>query len=646
MTANKIFPVPENYKNSAHVTKEIYEDLCQQAETDSEKFWDKIGKRVDWIKPYSKIKDVTWSKKNVDTNWYYDGKLNVSENCIDRHLKDNADDIAIIWEGDNPDESLKISYKELHKKVCSLSNALKNNGVKKGDRITIYMPMIPEAAYAMLACSRIGAIHSVVFGGFSPEALAGRILDCDSHYVITADEGIRGGKTIPLKLNTDKALLKCPNVKNVFVVNRNNANVEMTEGRDLWYHDVIKNVSDECEAEVMDAEDPLFILYTSGSTGKPKGVLHTSGGYIVYASYTHEMIFDYKPGDIYWCSADVGWVTGHSYIIYGPLCNGATTLMFEGVPNFPDASRFWQICDKHKVNIFYTAPTAIRALMKEGDEPVKATKRSSLKLLGSVGEPINPEAWLWYYNIVGEKKCPIVDTWWQTETGATLISPLPGATDLKPGSASKPIPGITPVLLDADGNELEGSNEGNLCIKNSWPGQMRTVYGDHDRFIETYFSQYDGYYFTGDGCRRDDDDYYWITGRVDDVINVSGHRMGTAEVESALVSHNKVAEAAVVGFPHEIKGQGIYAYVTLIAGEKISDEIKKDLIEWVRKEIGPIATPDFIQFSSNLPKTRSGKIMRRILRKIAANDYDDLGDTSTLAEPKVVDDLIKNKQNF
>ena len=646
MTADKIFPVPENYKNSAHVTKEIYEDLCQQAETDSEKFWDKIGKRVDWIKPYSKIKDITWSKKNVDINWYYDGKLNVSENCIDRHLKDKADDIAIIWEGDNPDESLKISYKELHKKVCNLSNALKNNGVKKGDRITIYMPMIPEAAYAMLACSRIGAIHSVVFGGFSPEALAGRILDCDSHYVITADEGIRGGKKIPLKLNTDKALLKCPNVKNVFVVNRNNANVEMTEGRDLWYHDIIKNVSDECEAEVMDAEDPLFILYTSGSTGKPKGVLHTSGGYIVYASYTHEMIFDYKPGDIYWCSADVGWVTGHSYIIYGPLCNGATTLMFEGVPNFPDASRFWQICDKHKVNIFYTAPTAIRALMKEGNEPVKATKRDSLKLLGSVGEPINPEAWLWYYNIVGEKNCPIVDTWWQTETGATLISPLPGATDLKPGSASKPIPGITPVLLDTDGNELEGSNEGNLCIKNSWPGQMRTVYGDHDRFIETYFSQYDGYYFTGDGCRRDDDDYYWITGRVDDVINVSGHRMGTAEVESALVSHNKVAEAAVVGFPHEIKGQGIYAYVTLIAGEKISDEIKKDLIEWVRKEIGPIATPDFIQFSSNLPKTRSGKIMRRILRKIAANDYDDLGDTSTLAEPKVVDDLVENKQNF
>ena len=646
MTADKIFPVPDNYKNSAHVTKETYDDLCHQASTDSENFWKNIGKRINWIKPYSNIKDVTWSKEKVDIKWFYDGKLNVSENCIDRHLEDKADSIAIIWEGDNPEESLKITYKELHKKVCNFSNALKNNGVKKGDRVTIYMPMIPEAAYAMLACSRIGAIHSVVFGGFSPEALAGRILDCDSHYVITADEGVRGGKVIPLKINTDKALLKCPNVKHVFVVNRNNANIEMTEGRDLWYHEITRNVSDECKAEVMDAEDPLFILYTSGSTGKPKGVLHTSGGYLVYASYTHEIIFDYKPGDIYWCSADVGWVTGHSYIVYGPLCNGATTLMFEGVPNYPDSSRFWQICDKHKVNIFYTAPTAIRALMKEGDKPVKTTKRDSLRLLGSVGEPINPEAWLWYYNVVGEKKCPIVDTWWQTETGATLISPLPGATDLKPGSASKPIPGIIPVLLDTDGNELKGATEGNLCIKNSWPGQMRTVYGDHERFIETYFSQYDGFYFTGDGCKRDEDGYYWITGRVDDVINVSGHRMGTAEVESALVSHNKVAEAAVVGFPHEIKGQGIYAYVTLNAGEKVNDEIKKDLINWVRKEIGPIASPDFIQFSSNLPKTRSGKIMRRILRKIAANDYDDLGDTSTLAEPKVVDDLIDNKQNF
>ena len=646
MTSDKIFPVPDSYKNTAHVTKEIYEDLCQKASNENEKFWDNIGKRIDWIKPYSKIKDVTWSKKNVDINWYYDGKLNVSTNCIDKHLSEKADEIAIIWEGDNPEESLKITYRELHKKVCKFSNALKNNGVKKGDRITIYMPMIPEAAYAMLACSRIGAIHSVVFGGFSPEALAGRILDCDSHYVITADEGIRGGKTIPLKVNADKALLKCPNVKNVFVVNRNNANVEMIDGRDLWYHDIVMNESDNCEAEVMDAEDPLFILYTSGSTGKPKGVLHTSGGYLVYASYTHEIIFDYKPGDIYWCSADVGWVTGHSYIIYGPLCNGATTLMFEGVPNYPDSSRFWEICDKHQVNIFYTAPTAIRALMKEGDRPVKSTKRDSLRLLGSVGEPINPEAWLWYYNVVGEKKCPIVDTWWQTETGATLISPLPGATDLKPGSASKPIPGIVPVLLDTEGNELEGANEGNLCIKRSWPGQMRTVYGDHKRFIETYFSQYDGYYFTGDGCKRDEDDYYWITGRVDDVINVSGHRMGTAEVESALVSHEKVAEAAVVGFPHEIKGQGIYAYVTLIAGEEKSNQIKRDLVDWVRKEIGPIASPDLIQFSPNLPKTRSGKIMRRILRKIAANDYDDLGDTSTLAEPKVIDDLIENKQNL
>ena len=646
MTSDKIFPVPDSYKNTAHVTKEIYEDLCQKASNENEKFWDNIGKRIDWIKPYSKIKDVTWSKKNVDINWYYDGKLNVSTNCIDKHLSEKADEIAIIWEGDNPEESLKITYRELHKKVCKFSNALKNNGVKKGDRITIYMPMIPEAAYAMLACSRIGAIHSVVFGGFSPEALAGRILDCDSHYVITADEGIRGGKIIPLKVNADKALQKCPNVKNVFVVNRNNANVEMIDGRDLWYHDIVMNESDNCEAEVMDAEDPLFILYTSGSTGKPKGVLHTSGGYLVYASYTHEIIFDYKPGDIYWCSADVGWVTGHSYIIYGPLCNGATTLMFEGVPNYPDSSRFWEVCDKHKVNIFYTAPTAIRALMKEGDRPVKSTKRDSLRLLGSVGEPINPEAWLWYYNVVGEKKCPIVDTWWQTETGATLISPLPGATDLKPGSASKPIPGIVPVLLDTEGNELEGANEGNLCIKKSWPGQMRTVYGDHKRFIETYFSQYDGYYFTGDGCKRDEDDYYWITGRVDDVINVSGHRMGTAEVESALVSHEKVAEAAVVGFPHEIKGQGIYAYVTLIAGEEKSNQIKRDLVDWVRKEIGPIASPDLIQFSPNLPKTRSGKIMRRILRKIAANDYDDLGDTSTLAEPKVIDDLIENKQNL
>ncbi len=645
MADEKIFPVPESYKENTHVTKEIYEDLYKKAEKDPVKFWHEIGKRIDWIKPYTKTKDVTWSKNKVDINWYYDGTLNVSENCIDRHLKNRADQTAIIWEGDDPSESLNITYKELYKNVCRFANALKNNGVSKGDRVTLYMPMIPEAAYAMLACSRIGAVHSVVFGGFSPEALAGRILDCDSHYVITADEGIRGGKTIPLKKNTDEALKKCPDVKNVFVVNRTNGFVDMKNDRDIWYHDAILNVSDECEPEEMNAEDPLFILYTSGSTGKPKGVLHTSGGYLVYASYTHEIIFDYHQGDIYWCSADVGWVTGHSYIVYGPLANGATTLMFEGVPNYPDASRFWQVCDKHDVNIFYTAPTAIRALMKEGDQPVKSTKRNSLRLLGSVGEPINPEAWLWYYNVVGEKRCPIVDTWWQTETGATLISPLPGATDLKPGSASKPLPGILPVLLDSDGKELSNANEGNLCIAEGWPGQMRTVYGDHKRFIDTYFVQYDGYYFTGDGCRRDEDGYYWITGRVDDVINVSGHRMGTAEVESALVSHPKVAEAAVVRFPHDIKGQGIYGYVTLNAGETSDKNVKEDLIKWVRKEIGPIASPDLIQFSPNLPKTRSGKIMRRILRKIAANDYEDLGDISTLAEPSVVDDLIKNKQN-
>ena len=645
MAEKEIFPVPESFKKNTHVTKDIYEDLYRKAQNDPEMFWGEIGKRIDWIKPFTKIKDVTWSKENVDINWYYDGTLNVSENCIDRHLEKKGDQVAIIWEGDNPSESLKITYKELHKSVCRFANGLKSKGVSKGDRVTIYMPMIPEAAYAMLACSRIGAIHSVVFGGFSPEALSGRILDCNSHYVITADEGIRGGKTIPLKNNTDEALKKCPDVKNVFVIKRTNGSIQMKDNRDVWYHDIISEVSDICIPEEMNAEDPLFILYTSGSTGKPKGVLHTSGGYLVYAAYTHEIIFDYHPGDIYWCSADVGWVTGHSYIVYGPLANGATTLMFEGVPNYPDASRFWQVCDKHNVNIFYTAPTAIRALMKEGDKPVKSTKRSSLRLLGSVGEPINPEAWLWYYNVVGEKRCPIVDTWWQTETGATLISPLPGATDLKPGSASKPLPGIIPALLDSEGNELIGPNEGNLCISDGWPGQMRTVFGDHKRFIDTYFVQYDGYYFTGDGCRRDEDGYYWITGRVDDVINVSGHRMGTAEVESALVSHIKVAEAAVVGFPHDIKGQGIYAYVTLNVGEKPNISIKEDLIRWVRKEIGPIASPDLIQFSSNLPKTRSGKIMRRILRKIAANDYEDLGDISTLAEPDVVIDLIKNKQN-
>ena len=645
MSDNIKIPVFENFKDSAHLTKDKYEEAYKFALDNPEAFWEKEGKRINWINPYTMVKDVTWSNNDVNIKWFYDGTLNASYNCIDRHLSDKSDQIAIIWEGDDPNESKKITYKELHQKVSKFANMMKYFGVQKGDRVTIYMPMIPEAAYAMLACSRIGAIHSVVFGGFSPDALAGRILDCDSKFLITADEGIRGGKIVPLKVNSDKALEQCPDVKNVFVVKRTGGDIEMKEDRDLWYHEAVELVGDECPPEEMNAEDPLFILYTSGSTGKPKGVLHTTGGYIVYASYTHEIIFDYHDKDIYWCTADVGWVTGHSYIVYGPLANGATTLMFEGVPNYPSNSRFWEVCDKHSVNIFYTAPTAIRALMKEGDAPVKSTSRKSIRLLGTVGEPINPEAWMWYFNIVGEKKCPIVDTWWQTETGATLISPLPGATDLKPGSASKPLPGVRPVLLDSEGNILEGKNEGNLCIADSWPGQMRTVYGDHKRFIETYFSQYDGYYFTGDGCKRDEDGYYWITGRVDDVINVSGHRMGTAEVESALVSHEKVSEAAVVGFPHEIKGQGIYAYVTLNAGESGNEEIRKELIKWVRKEIGPIASPDLIQFAPNLPKTRSGKIMRRILRKIAENDYSELGDTSTLAEPMVVDELIENRQN-
>ena len=645
MSDNIKIPVFENFKDSAHLTKDKYEETYKFALDNPEAFWEKEGKRINWINPYTMVKDVTWSNNDVNIKWFYDGTLNASYNCIDRHLSDKSDQIAIIWEGDDPNESKKITYKELHQKVSKFANMMKHFGVQKGDRVTIYMPMIPEAAYAMLACSRIGAIHSVVFGGFSPDALAGRILDCDSKFLITADEGIRGGKIVPLKVNSDKALEQCPDVKNVFVVKRTGGDIEMKEDRDLWYHEAVELVGDECPPEEMNAEDPLFILYTSGSTGKPKGVLHTTGGYIVYASYTHEIIFDYHDKDIYWCTADVGWVTGHSYIVYGPLANGATTLMFEGVPNYPSNSRFWEVCDKHSVNIFYTAPTAIRALMKEGDAPVKSTSRKSIRLLGTVGEPINPEAWMWYFNIVGEKKCPIVDTWWQTETGATLISPLPGATDLKPGSASKPLPGVRPVLLDSEGNILEGENEGNLCIADSWPGQMRTVYGDHKRFIETYFSQYDGYYFTGDGCKRDEDGYYWITGRVDDVINVSGHRMGTAEVESALVSHEKVSEAAVVGFPHEIKGQGIYAYVTLNAGENGNEEIRKELINWVRKEIGPIASPDLIQFAPNLPKTRSGKIMRRILRKIAENDYSELGDTSTLAEPMVVDELIENRQN-
>ncbi|MGB2067064.1 MAG: acetate--CoA ligase, partial [Candidatus Puniceispirillaceae bacterium] len=576
--------------------------------------------------------------------WYEDGSLNAAANCLDRHLADRGEQTAIIWEGDEPDQHKHISYNALHAEVCRFANALRTRGIKKGDRVTIYMPMIPEAAVAMLACARIGAVHSVVFGGFSPDALAGRINDCESNCVITADEGVRGGKTIPLKANTDKALENCPDCTSCFVVRRTGNAVEMQDGRDIWYHEAIADMSDDCPAEEMSAEDPMFILYTSGSTGKPKGVLHTTGGYMVYASMTHQYVFDYHDGDIYWCTADVGWVTGHSYILYGPLANGATTVMFEGVPNYPDNSRFWQVVDKHKVNIFYTAPTAIRALMRDGDAPVKSTSRSSLRLLGSVGEPINPEAWLWYHNVVGDSRCPIVDTWWQTETGGILITPLPGATATKPGSATRPFFGIEPVLVDGENNPLEGAAEGNLCINRSWPGQMRSVYGDHQRFIDTYFSTFEGRYFSGDGARRDEDGYYWITGRVDDVLNVSGHRMGTAEIESALVAHPKVAEAAVVGYPHDIKGQGIYAYVTLNAGEAPTDDLIVELRNWVRQDIGPIASPDKMQWAPGLPKTRSGKIMRRILRKIAADDFAELGDTSTLADPSVVDELIANRQ--
>jgi acetyl-CoA synthetase len=615
---------------------------------DPEKFWGKHGKRIDWFKPYKKVKNTSF-KGRVSIKWFEDGITNVSYNCVDRHLKKRGNQTAIIWEGDNPYDDKKITYKELHEHVCKLANVMKAKGVKKGDRVTIYMPMIPEAAYAMLACSRIGAVHSVVFGGFSPDALAGRIEDCRSSFVITADEGLRGGKTIPLKANTDKAIEIAAKdgakVDTVLVVRRTGGKVGWVEGRDAWYHEEMGKAKSDCKPEPMKAEDPLFILYTSGSTGKPKGVLHTTGGYLVYASMTHEYVFDYLDGDIYWCTADVGWVTGHSYIVYGPLANGAITLMFEGVPNYPSAARFWEVVDKHKVNIFYTAPTAIRALMGAGDDHVTKTSRKSLRILGSVGEPINPEAWEWYYNVVGEKRSPIVDTWWQTETGGILITPLPGAIDLKPGSATKPFFGVQPQLVDNDGKVLEGAADGNLCIVDSWPGQMRTVFGDHERFIQTYFSTYKGKYFTGDGCRRDKDGYYWITGRVDDVINVSGHRMGTAEVESALVSHDRVSEAAVVGYPHDIKGQGIYCYVTLMAGEKPSDDLRKELVKHVREEIGPIATPDKIQFAPGLPKTRSGKIMRRILRKIAEDDFGALGDTSTLADPAVVDDLIENRQN-
>ena len=645
MEQDMIFKPSADLAKSALIDANGYAALYQDSIANPDQFWAEHGKRIDWIKPYSQISDVSYDAKDLHINWYADGTLNAAANCLDRHLATRGDQTAIIWEGDEPDQHRHITYRELHEEVCKFANVLKANGAKKGDRITIYMPMIPEATVAMLACARIGAVHSVVFGGFSPDALAGRIQDCDSTMVITADEGVRGGRPIPLKANTDDALANCPDCKTAIVVKRTGGKIDWVDGRDVWYHEAMASASADCPVEEMNAEDPMFILYTSGSTGKPKGVLHTTGGYMVYASMTHQYVFDYHDGDIYWCTADVGWVTGHSYIVYGPLANGAVTLMFEGVPTYPDSSRFWRVVEKHKVNIFYTAPTAIRALMREGDKPVTVCDRSSLRLLGSVGEPINPEAWMWYHNVVGEKRCPIVDTWWQTETGGILITPLPGATATKPGSATKPFFGIQPVLVDGDNNILDGASDGNLCIGHSWPGQMRTVYGDHQRFIETYFTTFPGRYFTGDGARRDEDGYFWITGRVDDVLNVSGHRMGTAEVESALVAHPKVAEAAVVGYPHDIKGQGIYAYVTLVADAVADDQLATELRQWTRKEIGPIATPDLLQWAPQLPKTRSGKIMRRILRKIAANEYDQLGDTSTLTDPAVVDDLVENRQN-
>jgi acetyl-CoA synthetase len=641
-----IIKTKPQWVKSSLATKSKYQDKYSKSIKNNDEFWRKEGKRITWIKPYKKIKDVKYSTKEVKIKWFHDGTLNASANCIDRHLKDKKDKTAIIWVGDDPKDNQKISYKQLHEKVSKAANGLKKLGIKKGDRVTIYLTMIPELAILMLACVRIGAVHSIIFGGFSADSISGRVNDCESEYIITADEGVRGGKTIPLKYTTDEALESCPNVKKCIVVKRTGNYINWDKSRDVWYHDLIKDVSKHCEPEEMNAEDPLFILYTSGSTGKPKGVLHTTGGYMVYASMTHQYIFNYKPKDIYWCTADIGWVTGHSYIIYGPLANGATTIMFEGIPNYPTTSRWWQIIDKYKVNTFYTAPTAIRALMREGDKPVKKTSRKSLKLLGTVGEPINPEAWMWYYKTVGNSKCPIVDTWWQTETGGIMIAPQTGAIDLKPGSATKPFYGIKPAIVDKKGVEIKGPGEGRLCIAQSWPGQMRTVYGDHQRFIDTYFSQFDGKYFTGDGCRRDKDGYYWITGRVDDVIIVSGHNLGTAEIESAFVAHPKVAEAAVVGYPHDIKGNGLYCYVTLNVGEKENGDLDRDLKLWVRKQIGPLATPDLIHFTPGLPKTRSGKIMRRILRKIAANEHDQLGDTTTLADPSVVESLVDNRKNI
>jgi len=643
--SDKLFKVPAEWAKNSYINQSSYEAKYKNSIDNNEKFWAEEGKRIHWFKPYTKTKEVIYSTKKVSIKWFYDGTTNVSYNCIDRHLPKRAKQTAIIFEGDDPKESKNITYQELSDQVCKLANGLKEIGVKRGDRVTIYMPMVPEGVYAMLACTRIGAIHSVVFGGFSPDSIVNRILDCKSEFVITADEGLRGQKVIPLKKNIDEALKKCPNVKKCIVLKRTGGNVPFDSKRDVWYHELTSKMSTTCKPEEMNAEDPLFILYTSGSTGKPKGALHTTGGYLVYASMTHQYIFDYKDGDIYWCTADIGWVTGHSYIVYGPLSNGATTLVFEGVPSYPDASRFWQVIDKHKVNIFYTAPTALRALMREGDAMVKKTSRKSLKLLGSVGEPINPEAWIWYHKVVGDSRCPIVDTWWQTETGGILIAPQPGAIDLKPGSATKPFYGIKPSVVDEKGVELKGACEGRLCMSDSWPGQMRTVYGDHQRFIDTYFSQHDGKYFTGDGCKRDEDGYYWITGRVDDVIIVSGHNLGTAEIESAFVAHPKVAEAAVVGYPHDIKGQGLYCYVTLKVGETGSETLTKELKDLVRKIIGPLATPDLIHYTPGLPKTRSGKIMRRILRKVAENQFENLGDTSTLADPTVVQSLIDNRLN-